>query len=229
MPKNEGVARVWEVDPGRPPVADNTLEAWNPAPARRSATSPGGDLKAVAPRNTNVVELRATSTGRLLASPAHAGVRHVTFSPDGRALATSGGDSVRVWTPARGGCWPSSASTRSPCSAQASLRTPRAGSCWRSAPTAARGSGFGAWAAARWPRASPGCDAPRWRSSPTGGLDPHGSPPSGRELIFTDRAGRVSTYACEVCGPAEALVDLANRRATRELTPAEKDDFGVED
>ncbi len=51
----------------------------------------------------------------------------------------------------------------------------------------------------------------------------------GDKLIFTDANDRVSTYDCAVCGGADDLLALADRRVTRELTPAERETYGVED
>ena len=80
--------------------------------------------------------------------------------------------------------------------------------------------GVGGALAGRFPRE--GCDPGR-------GIRAARFDSSGGKLIFTDDRGEVSTYECEVCGGADELLALASRRVTRELTPAEKDTFGVED
>ena len=95
LSRNEGRARVWEIDPGRTAVPDPSLGPDEPARRVSTAESAEGDVKAVAKDNT--VRVSKLSTGAALATPAHVGVRHLAFSPDGLALVTSGHDSARVW------------------------------------------------------------------------------------------------------------------------------------
>jgi WD40 repeat protein len=222
LSRNERRARVWEIDPGRTAVADPSLEPDEPARPVSSAESAEGDVKAVAKDNT--VRVSKLSTGTALATPAHVGVRHLAFSPDGLALVTSGHDSARVWDARTGralavlgeGANAVLSSTFSPDPQGRFVLDVSDDGCAR---LWLWGVGGGALAG-RFPRE--GCDPDR-------AIRAARFDSSGGELIFTDDRGEVSTYECEVCGGADELLALASRRVTRELTPAEKETFGVED
>ena len=154
LSRNEGRARVWEIDPGRTAVPDPSLGPDEPARRVSTAESAEGDVKAVAKDNT--VRVSKLSTGAALATPAHVGVRHLAFSPDGLALVTSGHDSARVWDTRTKTRWPCSERVRTRCSARPSPPTRGAASCSTSQTTAAPGCGSGESAAGRSPGASRG-------------------------------------------------------------------------
>jgi WD40 repeat protein len=132
---------------------------------------------------------------------------HVRFSPDGRRLAVAGDDgAVRVWTVGRAG--------------DPVVLTGAAGQITAIAfsPDGRLIAGLGSDAVARlW---NTGGGEPLTVDLPAG-ADELAFSADGRHLVTATEA-TVRFVPCEVCGPIDEVVELADRRATRDLTEEER-------
>jgi WD40 repeat protein len=216
MSKTEGKARVWEVDPGLDAPLDPERPAGDRADSRRVATSPDGELRAaIGKEKSSVIAVRELDTGRKLASLAHSGARDVAFSPDARAIVTSGGDSARVWDARTGRALavlgehgkPVLHSSFSPDERGRFVLEVSADGCAR---LWLWGVGGGSLAA-RFPRVQ--CQA--LRKQPDERIVSARFASGGREIVLTDGAERVRVYDCLICGGADELMALARQRLAR--------------
>ncbi|HZN90283.1 MAG TPA: hypothetical protein VFB44_14990 [Thermoleophilaceae bacterium] len=223
MSRTEGKARVWEVDPARDAGRSSDHPAGEPARSRSVATSDDAQLRAVTRGNVTAVSDLNTRPRRRLTSLVHTGTRDVAFSPDGGAIVTSGRDSARVWDPRTGRSLavlgeharPVLHSTFSPDERGRFVLEVSRDGCSR---LWLWGVGGGSLAA-RFPRLS--CQELVRR--PADQIVSARFASGGRQIVLTDRSGRVRVYDCRICGGADELVALAKERLARARSGAARE------
>lgn len=52
--------------------------------------------------------------------------------------------------------------------------------------------------------------------------------PAGNYIVTTSRDHTAQIYECEICGTFEQVLSLAKQRVTRQLTPEERTQFGLQ-
>lgn len=207
---SDGTVRIWPTEGGGEPV----VLRGHQGQVRGVAFSPDGRHVASAGLDGTVRVWQANGDGEPVVLRGHQGlVWSVTFSPDGEHLASSGDDGVvRVWQWAadidpvmlrghQGLVW---SVTFSPDGQRVASvgndRTVRIWE-WRAAANAVVFDGFSA------------------------SLEDVVFSSDGRRLATARGNGTVTVWQCEVCGPIEQILALADQRITRELTSEERTAF----
>lgn len=200
--------RIWDAETRRELVRG---DAAAPSPARRVATSPGGETSARV--DGKVVRLRRAdgTTSELVGHERI--VSSVAFSPDGRRLVTAGRDRDAIlWDVASG----------------KALRVLRG---HFNAVSDARFSPDGRWIATAGPRsvglwkASTG-ELIRLLRGPPGPFTAVSFSPDSSTIVAVSEGGVVSRYVCRLCGGIPDLLGLAEERLAatgRQLTPEERE------
>jgi WD40 repeat protein len=203
----DGTVRIWDAETRRELVRG---DAPKPDPARRVATSPGGE--ATASVDDKLIRLRRAD-GKTAELMGHERVvSSVDFSPDGRRLVSAGRDRDAIlWDAASG----------------KSLRVLRA----HFGPVSdARFSPDGRWIVTAGPRS-----VGLWKSTgefvrllqgPPGPFTAVSFTPDSRTIVAVSEGGVVSSYVCRICGGIPELLELAEERLAvtgRELTSEERE------
>jgi WD40 repeat protein len=207
---NDGMVRVWQVAGGGDPV----VLRGHDGPMYDVVFSPDGQQLASAGNDGTVRVWQVAGGGDPIVLRGHDGPMYdVVFSPDGQQLASAGNDGmVRVWQVAGGGD-----------------------------PVVLRGHDGPIYGVAFSPHgqqlASAGGDGSVRIWDPIGGpnlvrLRGHDGlvsgvafTPDGQWIASASTDGTVRVWTCEVCGPIEEVLALAETRITRELTDEERATF----
>ena len=204
-----GTVRLWNLQTREP-----TILVDEGPPLRAPDISPDGTLVAVG-REDGVVQVWRTDTRALVASLAgHDGrAQDVVISPDDTTIASAGEDrTVRLWDLESG----ESRVLRGHGGPVRSVVFSRDGSRLASASD----DGVRVW------DVEGGFAALTIPSEASDTYRADLSPDASRVAVQTYGA-HIKVFACTTCGPAPHVLALADRRVTRELSPAERDTFGL--
>ena len=206
----DGTVRIWPAGGSGEPV----VLRGHQTQVRGVAFSPDGQHVASAGLDGTVRVWQASGDGKPIVLRGHQGlVWSVAFSPDGEHLASSGDDgTVRVWQWAAG--------------TDSVVLRGHQGLVWSVAfsPDGQRVASAGndrrvrvwEWHAEANPVVFDGFNA---------SVEDVAFSPDGQRLATARGNGTVTMWQCEVCGPIEPILALADQRVTRELTPEERKTF----
>ncbi|MGH8934295.1 MAG: AAA family ATPase [Egibacteraceae bacterium] len=207
----DGKVRVWQVAAGGQPVVFSGHDDVVPS----VAFSPDGQLVASAGADGKVRVWPVAGGGGAVVLSGHGGaVRDVAFSPDGQRLASASDDgTVRVWSVADVG-------------GSAVVLRGHDGQVWSVAFSAdgQRVASIGSDGTVRvWdPIDGASLVILRDHQDATTGV---AFSPDGQRIASSSFDGTVRVWTCEVCGPIEEVLALAETRVTREMTDEECSSF----
>ncbi len=207
---DDGIARIWDVRSGR---LERAVSAHDGA-IRRSAFSSDGELALTAGNDGTVVVWDAESGDRVAALEEHSGaINDARFSPDGESVVTASDDgTARIWD-ARSGAQLQLLRGLGERVAAASFN--RDGKLVLTA-------GFDG--SARVWEAHSGKQLATLEG-PGNFVEDAEFTPGGAVAIGAEDSKNARLYSCELCLTPAALRELAENRATRELTAAERAEF----